>query len=688
MTSQQILKYTTPLLSVLVVFLFTQFLNSLQDADNKKDWFADIQYTHIALTQNIAQGNGSVLEPKSYLLDPKGGANTQTLDGLAEARFPWAHALIARLAGQDSAQQANYWKVGSSVFFLVAVFLSGLLISEFTDRKLLIVLASIGANLTAIALLSESIIGPYTLTYALIIGGFYFSIKYLKSNSLGTLILSLLFLGTATLQGHGTILFLVGSFFCFGYRQWVRTKQILHLMVSGAILGLFLSLFYYNHVHLFAQNGGLFEIDSLFGGHDLNFWEANSAFLSNLSSGVSNLFIGVTIFFGFLVRLIQLYNKETTPNQQKIFQGYLLVIVLLQLAYYLLYVSGLVGKDLFFIENMTPTLVLISLYFVTLIFNYLSLKKNLALTLMTVLVLGTGFATLKPYQNKLIKTDEDRVQMTLKNLTGAHAFLDSVGIPREAKISLINGYGGNMALMKCERKGYVADGASQQDYQRLLDYQDSDYVLSQDEFFMFDVVNAYPEILGKLELKASNETMTLYQKKKTPSKTTGRLLKDFVLCHQTQNYLEVTQDFEDLLDDSVGTWNMHGSVMTLPEFGRNQFISISQQEQFPCTNTIQINKDLKKVPKAVVVTAKFFTKEELKKVCFNVSCHDPNEGQYFVEIFKVSKKLKGDALSQWTSVSCKIALPENLKLEDEIKVYLWNPLEGELLMDDFSFVFY
>lgn len=688
MISQKILNYTAPLLSVLVVFFVTFLFNGLNDSDDQKEWFSDIQHTHMAITNNMAMGNGSVLAPKSYLLDPKGGTNPQTLDGLTEARFPWIHHLIARLAGQDQVKQAHYWKISSSVFFLVAVFLSGLLISELTTNRFLAILASIGVNLTAIGLLSQSIIGPYTLTYALIMGGFLFSIKYLKTQSVGALILSLSFLGTATLQGHGSILFLLGSFLFFGFRQFSGAGRVKHFVISSLLLVLFLGLFYHNHVYLFNQNGGLFEIDSLFGLHDLNFWEANSAFLVDLSSGISNLFIGVTIFLGLIIHLIHQYNAQPRPQHLKSFKGYVSIIVLLQSLYYVIYVTGLVHKDVFFIENMTPTLILASLYFTSTVFNYLSDQKNLVLTLVTILVLGTGFSTLKPYQKKLIRTDEDRVELTLKNLKGASIFLDNEGVSRASNISLINGYGGNMALMKCERTGYVADGVNPQDYQHLLDYKDSDYVLSQDEFFMFDVVNAYPEVLGKLELKASNETVSLYQKKKIPTKTTGDLLQDFVLCHQTEDYLEVIQDFETPRDDTIGTWNMHSQISTDSRSNDNRFISITSEEQFPCTNTINVDQDLQKIPKAVVVTAKFFATEELKKVCFNVSCHDPEEGQYFVEIFKISKKLKADALNKWTSVSCKIALPENLQSKDDIKVYLWNPLEGKLLMDDFSFLFY
>jgi len=295
----------------------------------------------------------------------------------------------------------------------------------------------------------------------------------------------------------------------------------------------------------------------------------------------------------------------------------------------------------------------------------------------------------KSYYKIFIEVDEDRVINTIDNLKDSYKFLESLNIGKDEKITMINGYGGNFALLSSKRKGYVVEDISSKSFEKVLSYKDSKYVLSQDEFFAFDVINSYSEAFAQLKLISSNGKLSLYKKINGKPKKSIDVVNEYIKCHGIKEYFKLGNNFEpDPKKDSIGKWKVKVDVLedSLSYSGSNS-LEIPKSIPFPCTYEFPVNKTGVKNPTGVFVSALFYVTEEQRKLCFNTSCHG-KDGQYFVETFKISKKLKEGNTNKWIRVSCKMTLPKELRPEDYIRTYIWNPENGEALVDDFSFVFY
>lgn len=687
MPTPKYLNILTPIAALVIGLLVSQYFSSFRVSFTPRHWLADIQYTHLAITENLSNGNGSIFYPKSYILDPDGGGANQTLDGLGEARFPVLNWAIAKCA-HNSTEQINAWRHVSLFFYLASILFIYLTLYKLTKNLIASLVATLGLSFTSVALFAQDSIGTFTSTYALVLASFYFFVCFLFEFKKIQLYLALFLASWASLQGHGSILVLISIFgLLFIWDQ--KQKENKHLdIISYCIFALGSITFLYNRVYLFNKNGGLFEIGKIMQGGIRNVLDTNSKFMYSQSYNISNVFIAFFIFIGCLLFLyLKLYKKLNSEIFGKL--GEFVALVLgLNILYFILYLPGIFEKDFYLMESLLPSLILAASFSVSYILSNWPLKK-IYFYILSFSIFFLSISSVKnAYKLRFIETDENRVQKSLDNLKHAKTFLDKLNISPNEKISLINGYGGNMSLMKTGRIGYVSDGTSIDDFKRLLDHEDSQYILSQDQFFMYDVVNAYPQILSKIKLVATNEVLSLYKKRSSSDSTSGEILMDYVQCHNKKNFQLFSLNFEktDTLNQS---WFIKGNVLSDSGYYSKHCLEVKEEVEFPSTLEVEV-KSFGKKPKGVVITGMFYTEKELRKVCFNMSCHksDEDKTQYFVEEFKISKKLKGEGLNKWTRVSCKVTFPDEIKMEDVIKVYLWNPNKGEFVMDDFSFIFY
>lgn len=691
MTSNNYLKYLYPILILIVVFAIGQFFGGFRKSFTPRHWLADVQYTHLAITENFQNGEGSILHPKTYILDPDGGKGQQTFDGLCEARFPLTNWIVAKFTHSVD-EQIVLWRFISRFFFALSCAMIFMIAHQLTKNYYISILSSFGMGFTPLALFAQDSVGTFSLTFALILGALYCYIRFLEAQKTLFLYLALVFSGWAALQGHGTIVFLLLFFGYFIYLMFQNGFDKAPIKISAAIFGLFICGFLYNHVILYNQNGGVFELHGFLNGGIKGMYESNAKFFTYFANSVSNAFISICIFTALAYYLILRFTNKKHDNPLDLLGTFTLLLFGMIVVYFLTYNTGLVDFDLYLLESLVPALIFLAMVSLSYLIKHWREKKiylYLGLTLVFMVSFTSSFVT---FQKSFLEADENRVQKSLDNLKNADKFLDSLHISLDEKISLINGYGGNMALMLTKRKGYVADGVSVEDFKRVLAHKDSKYILSQDQFFMFDVVNAYPEVLSQLRLIASNETLSLYEKSK--SKLSNDVLLNYAKCHNNSGYFLIKQNYEEESNtDTIGVWNFNPADIVLDGYKSKKALRLNSTNEFPCTYTLKIS-DLKSKPKGVVISAMFYTSQELRKVCFNTSCHTPDadnpeeDTQYFVEQYKISKKLKDDALNKWTRVSCKVSLPENMKDQDFIKIYLWNPHKGEMLLDNFSCVLY
>lgn len=117
----------------------------------------------------------------------------------------------------------------------------------------------------------------------------------------------------------------------------------------------------------------------------------------------------------------------------------------------------------------------------------------------------------------------DRISQTVENYWGSAQFLDSLGVSRDARILAIDAVAPNIPFLLMERKGYAVMAVDSLRVANSLDW-DFDVVTIQNSFFLSHLYRAYPEILNRIEKIATNDGITVAQKREI-----GRSdLKDFI----------------------------------------------------------------------------------------------------------------------------------------------------------------
>lgn len=674
-----------PIISFVLVWAVSWYFNSFKSSVPFLH-LADVQYTHLAITENLKSGNGSILSTKSYVLDPQGGSEKVQHKGVGDARFPVVHEVISWFSFDGVKEQVQVWRVFTFCFFLIAIYFSSLLCFDLTENWLVSLLVSLGVNFTPVLFFAQWSVGTSLFVYALIITGIYTSFNFFKSSKGIYALFSVFFFGTAMLQGHGSFLYLSGFCVLLVYSCVKNKTWNASFFLTSFISVLFVGLFVYYRFVVNVTGGGFLEMDSYPGIISLSFLEANAVYLYLQGSNVFNVFISCSLFLALFYIFFNFINKRKVTYNNSIFLLFLVLILVFQFVYYVFNVQGFTVYDVYTLESYMPVFIGLSVYSFSILWKEQFLKRPVFQVLLFFILVLSTYLTIEPYKLKFVRSPDNIIQNTLKNLSGADLFLDDLGMPLDEKITIINGYGGDMALMKAGRYGYVPHGNKREDFKRVLDFSDTKYILSQDEYFMFDVVNVYPEALNELELVASNQNLSLF--KKVSGRTTGSVLKDYVRSHNKDDFYEAFSDFESLPVDSLpGSWTYNGTIEKGNSANGEFSMYVPTEVGFPCTYRIKVGEFKGFNPSSAIISSNLFATRELWKVCFTLSVHR-GEKQLYNNTYKVSKKLKGDALSKWSRVSCKSTLPVKLEPGDEIRAYLWNPQQGEILLDDFSIMFY
>lgn len=678
-------KYFFPLLSFVLVWGISNYFNR-QKVDVPYLHLADVQYTHLALTENLKKGNGSVFAPKSYVLDPTGGSEVNVKESSGDARFPLVHKMLSFFSFSDIAGQVKLWRVATFLFFLMAIYFSSLLTFDLTSDWLISFVISLGVNFTAVLFFAQWSVGTSVIVYALLVSGLYFSQRFLSSGTTSSGVWAVVTLGLGSLQGHGSYLYLLVFCFLIAYRCFKTKLWGKNFLIIIALSPIFLGLLAYNRFYLNYVGGGFFELDSFPGMFKGGLLEKNGSYLEYHGANVSNLFISVSLFLSLFFIVFNYINKRKINVVESSFFLLIGLIFSFEIVYYFSNLTGLLAYDIYALESYLPVFSVISIFAISRLYHENLVSKVVVRSGLVILLFLSTYFVVLPYEKKFVRSPDDRIQNTVDNFENASVFLDSLGVPSDAKIIVLNGYGGDLSLMKTGRYGYTPYGNTRADFKRVLDNPESNYVLSQDEYFMFDVVNVYPEALGKLSLVGSNEQLSLF--KKVSNVTSGSVLKDYVVSHNKEKYLEAYSDFERQPADSLpGLWTYQGTVEKGNSYSGEYSMYVPREVEYPCTYRIKIKEFKDFTPVSAIVSSNLFAREELWKVCYTLSVHR-NDTQLYNNTYKVSKKLKGDALNEWCRVSCKSTLPLNLQPGDEIRAYLWSPLNGELFVDDFSIMFY
>lgn len=269
----------------------------------------------------------------------------------------------------------------------------------------------------------------------------------------------------------------------------------------------------------------------------------------------------------------------------------------------------------------------------------------------------------------------DRMENTLQNYSGAADFLDSVGIPMESKILVLDAVAPNVPFALMNRKGLVVLDVTQHNILNALNWN-FDYVVFQNTYFLPIVYAAYPAIVSRLKKVADNGKITIC--KADPNK--NRSLMELL---QPQGYQPILADTLTFETPPNGNWK---NITTTQEqaFEGLSCFHMTPETTYGLTYTHKAPDAMREHPTNIVITTQVLNSG--KADCDVVVAI--NLGEELVYYASTKLQTAPDSSQTWQPVTLFFQLPAMEQADCDIAMYLFDPANTQLYLDNLVMVMY
>jgi hypothetical protein len=256
--------------------------------------------------------------------------------------------------------------------------------------------------------------------------------------------------------------------------------------------------------------------------------------------------------------------------------------------------------------------------------------------------------------------------------------LDSLEIPKEAKLMVLGPQYPNLPLILFNRKGYTLFSKKDWEIKRALTW-DFDYIILPNQYFLKEFYSINPDLINRFEKIFDNGKFSICTLKETPSKTS---LGDFFKLKEDDIVFQINEDFEQKKISSFDEIYFSDKY----SFQGNSSGLIKGSHQFALNYINNSLKNLEDFPNKLRIKSKFLVLDTLKRVEFIVSIQDNNGNNQFYETFHLNHIYTGP--NKWHNLELIYQLPRLIHDQYLFKMYYWNRDKSELFIDDLKYTFY
>jgi hypothetical protein len=503
---------------------------------------------------------------------------------------------------------------------------------------------------------------------------FYFFFRYQQSQGKKDFSFAILFFTLAALSRTPFVIFLFAAF-CTQILFYFRKKRASRFELKIFLLGFASVIIYYLYNSYLQSHFGSQFLSALLIPDSLN--ELKEITIRVIDSWKLEYFTKYH-YFALVIILCTLPFKSLAREGSKktVIIFYLWISFTGVLMYFLVMARQFPAHDYYFIDSFYPVVSLFLAYAVARI-------KSLSKPFSAVVIL-TGCIFIFFFLNAVKKANAeryrtqpwDRAEMTRQNFTGTEVFFDSIGVPRTAKVLVIDSYTTNTALILMNRMGYTVITTSKKNIDAAMK-KPFDIVAIQNCFVVSEVLRNDSTLPAKLVKYADNGLVSFYRIENNPQQTTEQFLG-------ISNQNTLFQFENNFSDDSIPVgWNK---------------INLSGEKYFSPSHSLLINEDDEYYPSikidsfhiAAISKAKIFIRgnilRETDKNIELVAAVSHNDENYYYQTFSLRDYTKASA--QWQDFMFQFVLPELKSPEDKVVVYFWNPEKGKFYMDDLELTLY
>ena len=338
------------------------------------------------------------------------------------------------------------------------------------------------------------------------------------------------------------------------------------------------------------------------------------------------------------------------------------------------------AHDYYFLDSFFIPIILLSVFLIRNIPLHSFKQKTYFISLFIAFTL-LAFKTNMSVQASRYETGSwDRVEITHQNFIGTEAYLDSLGISKNAKILVIDAYSTNIPLILMNRKGYTVMLTSKKQIATALFFCKWDYVAIQETYLVSDVLENYPIITSLLEKIGGTGKVSFYEWSKTKKR---KSLKEFLGIAPDHILYNRTVSFNDTLD--VSHFSEINHALKANGVNNSNFAVLDSTSEYGTTFSIKAYELKNYSNLKILVTIRILSDKTLAGLQLVNSISNSQETICY-QTFMFSDYMKPAPV--WKMLSFLFILPPFKTADDELKIYLHNPSKSQLYYDDMEVLIY
>ncbi len=517
---------------------------------------------------------------------------------------------------------------------------------------------------------------PSVPSFANVFIGYYFFFRYKKTNSQKDFIPAIIFFTLAALARLPFLIFLLAAVSqqMLGYlrEKKIHRKEVL-LFASGILV---VVVYFLYNLHLAHKYGTQF-LTYLLPAKSLT--DLQEIFSGTIAQWKYGYFTKAHYFALLLLIVLAIFffirKKITSENRFVLTQ--FVIAFLGVLVYFFLMTAQFPEHDYYFIDSFYPVIMLLVVYLITKIQPANVIFKSVFIAASFVFIYFFSVAARSSLVERYTFHEWDRTEITRQNFTGAEHFLDSIGIPKNAKMLVLDAYTTNTPLILMNRKGRTLLWTSKENIDTAMQ-KDFDFVAMQNCFLVSDVIHFNKEIIPQLEKIGDNGAISIYKKQKNEN----RSLEDFLGVKEKDILYNCQIGFEN--DSIPGFFNSSKRSME-KHFEGNYSYAVDTGEEYNPTihllkNEIHFGKSTK------VFISMMVQKDNPSKDADIVLSLNHGDETYFYRSFSVNQYVGNK--EGWKEIMLQFVLPEIKGNDDKLSLYLWNKEKNKYFLDNFRLTVY
>ena len=641
--------------------LFPAFMHSWTQSDR------------YALASGFLNNGFDFLHPKTF--------NWMVKDGITRVDFPineYIIALLMKIFGTTSFIVFRVYTLLLSLTGLIYLFLLSKKITSSDIKAMFIVLF---VSLSPIYVYYQDGFIPTLPALSFSFIAYYHFYSYQRDKTKKHFILSILFFTLAALIRMPFVIILIAALLQQGF-TYIKQRRFSFFEIVISIIGggIFLLYFLYN-VHLYRIYGSIFldhlmppkSVDELM---DVVSEMCKHWLLHYFTIGHYVLIL-ILLCFG-IFNFSKMKTTETNYNPWRLhilllFTGVTIYFILMARQYY--------AHDYYFLDSFFMP-ILLSIIF--------SLKKSTIENKKQIIIYSTVgacfigsflYGAIKIQNERYATGPWDRTEITRQNFIGTDKFLDDKGIPKDAKILVIDAYTYNVPLILMRRNGYTVLSTSYKEMSTSLFWCKWDYVALQDNYLVSDVIKNYPLITSLLERIGGTGKVSFY---KRSSNMKAKSLKEFLAISPENTMYTAAINFDEPIKDTIHIKGC-GHTTTDNFYSAPASGFMDSTLEYGTTLTIKAKELKNSTNLKVLINAAVWSNQKFNNVQIVASVTN-TKATVFYQNFNLSDYVK--PLEKWQNIEFQFVLPAFTTADDELKIYLWNPKKVVVNYDDWEMVIY